>query len=376
MTLPLAPLLPEVQKLAQKLAADRKLYRRAAQEARTILKQSASRNDELRPKARELRTAIPSWEPLDYIGNPPLSPRSFTAIAADGSQIQPDRHGIALYYVINVGSIVLHHGSGQTPQVRTTPSLYYAEEDLYEDQKLVQGNLLDVRRDIAEMKELADRIEETCKRNLTPSNRILALADGTLLLWVLEEARDKHIDKIQRYLHQMDRIKRAGTALAGFTSRPRYTEVVDLLRLASAGEETLRGDRSHRRWGRLTDAALFAFLRPGQRSALFESPSPINDSYGPHRIFYFYLHTGSEIARIEIPQWVAQDEELLNFTHSAILKQCEPTLGYPYVLVRAHELAVIKPSERANLEAMIERALISQGIIPRPSEKERWKRTI
>ncbi|HDN80060.1 MAG TPA: DNA double-strand break repair nuclease NurA [Chloroflexi bacterium] len=372
MSLPLAPLIPEIEELSREVAESRQLYQQAAREAREVLHQFAAKGESLRLKIKGLQAAIPAWEPLDYVGLPPSPPDTFTVIAADGSQIQPDRHGIALYYVINVGSIVFRHGSGQTPQTRSIPTLYYRDEDLYEGQRLVQGNLLDVRRDIAEMRELAEQVQ-----NCKDDSPLLALADGTLILWVLEEEREKHLDKVRVYLKEMERIRKAGAALAGFTSRPRYTEVVDLLRVASLGVEAFQEGTARKQWGRLTDAAIFRLLlKPGQRSALFESPSPVNDHYGPHRIFYFYLNTGGEIARIEVPRWVAENRELLDFAHGAILKQGELTGGYPYVLTRAHELAVIKAQEKANLEAMIERALISRGILPRLSEKERWKRTV
>jgi len=102
----------------------------------------------------------------------------------------------------------------------------------------------------------------------------------------------------------------------------------------------------------------------------------LNDYYGESRIFFFYLNVGGEIARIEIPGWIAQSPDLVNLVHAAILKQSENTQGYPYVLERAHELAVIKASERRSLEEMIERAMFRRGLSPIVSPKERWKRLI
>jgi len=360
----------EVEKMGEELAQTLRLHNRMATEVRHLLEEFSSRGEELQPVARQCGAAIPAWEPLDYRAPLPPVPDSFTVIAADGSQIQPDRHGIALYYVINVGSIMFRHGSGQTPEVHSTSRIFYKDEDLYEGRRLVQGNLLDVRRDTAELRELADRVEEVADED----QPVVALADGTLLLWVLEEDRKRHLDKVQLYLKEMERIKATGTALAGFISRPRYTEVVDLLWLASLGKDASPAKLDEKPWGRFTDAALFAFLQEGERSALFESPSPLNDLYGPHRVYFFYLKTGNEVARVEVPEWVARDEKALDLVHSAIIKQGEITGGYPYVLTRAHELAVIGRQERENLEQMIERALIRRGIMPRTSEKERWKR--
>lgn len=59
------------------------------------------------------RGAIPIGEPLDAAIDPPPHPSHLTIVAGDGSQIYPDTHGIALYYLINIGTIVFRHGSGQ-----------------------------------------------------------------------------------------------------------------------------------------------------------------------------------------------------------------------------------------------------------------------
>lgn len=369
-------LIPQIDKMAEELAEEVVRRRGSADKARELLKRYSLLASDLRAKARVVGAAIPSDEPIDHQEAPKSVPSSFFAIAADGSQIQPDRHGIALYYLINVGSIILRENSGETPLPRSVPFLYYRDEDLYEGNRLVQGNLLDVRRGLAEIKELSERVKEAADRARKDKIPILALMDGTLLLWILEEEKTLHLDKIRAYTREMEEIRNAGALLAGFISRPRYCEVVDLLRLAHFGEEIFNEPPLRRPWGSLTDASLFSFLPPGWRSALFESPSILNDYYGENRIFFFYLNIGGEIARVEVPGWIAEHKDLLALVHGTILKQSENTNGYPYVLERAHELAVIKAQERKSLEEMIERAMVRKGLIPRVSPKERWKRLI
>jgi hypothetical protein len=141
--------------------------------ARRWLARYADQGARLRHPARAIRAAIPTGESLDAVHPLPATPERFTVAAADGSQIQPNPHGVALYYLINVGSLVYRHGS--------EPSLGYAEADLYENGHLVNGNLLDVRRDLAEIACLAD----LCA--VEPPGPTVALVDGTLVLWVLEE---------------------------------------------------------------------------------------------------------------------------------------------------------------------------------------------
>ena len=47
----------------------------------------------------------------------PDRPKELTVIAADGSQIFPDRHEIANCFLINIGYVVIHYGSGGAARV-------------------------------------------------------------------------------------------------------------------------------------------------------------------------------------------------------------------------------------------------------------------
>ena len=84
----------------------------------------------------------------------------------------------------------------------------------------------------------------------------------------------------------------------------------------------------------------------GERTPLFKSSSKILDSYGPHYIYFFYLHVGAEIARVELPEWVAEDRELLDLVHACVFDQAEKGQGYPVTLSEAHERAVVRGADR------------------------------
>jgi hypothetical protein len=67
--------------------------------------------------------------------------------------------------------------------------------------------------------------------------------------------------------------------------------------------------------------------------------------------------------RVEIPKWVADDEDKLDLLHTALLQQCR-IMGakpYPYILHRAHEIAVVKFEEKEQVEAMLELELRKSG---------------
>jgi NurA-like 5'-3' nuclease len=126
----------------------------------------------------------------------------------------------------------------------------------------------------------------------------------------------------------------------------------------------------------VNDRELFsAMLAPGERSALFISPSTIQKRYRKNLVHFFYLKLDEEIARIEIPQWVAQDEIRLNLAHTLILDQSRRGQGYPVALGEAHEKAVITGADRENFWQMVESALIAEHLPTAGSAKSQSKKT-
>ena len=106
--------------------------------------------------------------------------------------------------------------------------------------------------------------------------------------------------------------------------------------------------------------------------------SPQNRDYkknigDPYEIAFFYLNAGSlassHIVRIEIPMWVAQNPAAVDQVHSLLLHQCSIAARYPYVLTRAHELAVITGLEKRQLDDMINTELFKNLQSPEKSPK-------
>ena len=376
MTLELSRLTGQVQAMGEEVAACQRQHADLVALARRWLVQYADQGERLRHPARAIRAAIPTDEPLDDDYPLPTTPDRFTVVAADGSQIRPDRHGAALYYLINVGSLVYRHGSGEAPEARSEPTLSYTEADVYENGLLVDGNLLDVRRDLAEITQLAD----LC--TVEPPGSTVALVDGTLILWVLEDRSEEwRRAKVMTYHDQLDRIRESGAAVAAFISRPRRTEVARLLYLASLEGDANRASREPNPLEHLPDRAVFELLSPGARSALFVSPSSINyEYYHPtgHGVHFCYLNLAEEghnpvIARVELPAWVAGDPDRLALVHGAIVAQARITGDYPYTLARADELAFVSGPEREAFEDMVVTALLRAGVRTALSPKRYYK---
>ncbi len=392
MTLELSKVGKQVGTLGRELAAGAERREAALPALRALREHFADDLDRLReladsPPGREARCARPTDEPLDARIPAPEPPARATILAADGSQIPPDPHGLVQYYLVNVGSLVYRHGNGQAPEAASEPLVAAAVDA---EGRWVSGDQLTARRDVAEIQKLADLAEGAADGR----GPLLALLDSTIGLraWsaAIPQAEQAALQK--RYLAQVDRLWAAGAALAGFLSRSRQAGVVSLLDLAQqeAAGETRAGPSPSTLWPvsdratsepflGITDQALWGDLLPGERSALF-----CQDGDPP--VYFFYLNpeppdagqapgVEAEPARVEVPEWVAARPAALARVHALVYDQCRVNDGYPYALTRADELAIIFNDEREALEAMLLQAMSRQGLpLPRPSPKARQKR--
>lgn len=385
MSLRLPELVPQVELLANDaIQQAQEAAKRLPQAERALSKASHMDHESLLAKIRKAGErwpgAIPTEEPLDSIIPAPNLPQPLTILAADGSQVYPDRHGAALYFLINIGSIRIFIGSGEPPQTSSTPRIFYERADLYSDDGgLISNTVVNGMRDGAEMGELA------CLAAASKGEPTLALLDNGLLLWLALQAREttsKQIDKIlQQYLGHLNTIRSTGAAIAGYVDRPRNANLLALLHLAGLPEDEINESTLRLNpYQALTDRALYSrILPPGHRSARLTNASPVNRrdfASAGHEVQFFYLNPGEDfgVARIEVPVWITERPDLMSIVHAGILEQCRTTGGFPYVLVRAHELAVVTHPERQALDQILSQELLRRGLSPRISQKSRTKR--
>jgi len=379
MTLELAKIGHQIVEMSKTLAARASVQQRTLPDARALLQRFSEEQARLRQVAqnkdgRLLGCASPGDERLDVALPAPAMPDRIDIFAADGSQIYPDRHGLAFYFLVNVGGFVFRHGSGEAPEATTWPRLFYAEQDIYPEGEPASADLVDALRGVAELRALADM---ALAAPGTGAARV-ALSDGPLLIWLGRTAipRKAQGELLDQYLGHLGRLRQEGTPVGGFVSRPHGAEVIALLYLGQPGARAAKGLHETRFRG-LTDRALFGFLKPGERSALFLRGSETNDEFGRegHAIWFFFLNTGSDVARVEVPEWVTLRSEWIDLVHAVAHDQCRLNKGYPYVLTRADELAVVQSSEREILERMLVREMIRQGLeLPDLSRKAAQKR--
>jgi len=324
-------------------------------------------------------------------------PEEFTVIATDGSHIDVDRHRSTRCYLINIGTATLRYGEYPNATLDSFPCLYSGDEDLVIKpvgvkgrEQPIEGALLGIKRSVDECHQLAQLAAE-----LPPGSSSLALLDGSLILWglVSKDYPEFVVDTLLgngflRHLEDMRSLNKDKTlALASYISFPRSTDVVNTLRVAICPYDAPDCDRycSNVPSGkRECDAVagirdrdlFFNLLGDDERSALFVSQSSIVEKYyGNHRIYFFYLRVEDEIARIEIPQWVAMNEKLLGLVHSLVLDQCRRGQGYPVALSEAHEQAVLTAADRESFQHLVELSLADENLPTTSSAKSLSKKT-
>jgi hypothetical protein len=118
-------------------------------------------------------------------------------------------------------------------------------------------------------------------------------------------------------------------------------------------------------------------LNLNERSAAFLSGASVSKLLPrEHRVGFTYLDVGEEIARLEFPRWVLNQEGQLQTALGMILSQCKKGMGYPVSLAESHHLAVIKGNDRDQFFELITRRLLTLGVgqiktSPKQSKK-RW----
>jgi hypothetical protein len=307
-----------------------------------------------------LRCALPLKEPLDFharAGN--VSIDQVTLIAADGSQIVPDRHAPVLFGLINVGAIILEGGTGTAPQVVTDSQLSFDDEVFNWTDGLVA-----LQRDLAERKKLLALSKEY-------SPPLVTLTDGPLQLWESRESNEVmgYEKALHEYLVVLSQLQERGAITAGYVDKPSSNLLVRLLEVADTPEKELSDLHDRHPLLGVTDLWLFdQLLQPGERSAVFALQARSKAVYeGSLALHFFYLNAGRaghpKAVRVEIPAWVSREATKIDLLQAALLEQCA-IMGaspYPYILHRAHETAVVTIQEKQQIEQLLEIELRKSG---------------
>lgn len=378
-----------MQGMSQHLNVEATAARQRLEIAQKLLETAAAGQEKLVElqeswRDRTLFNSATPIEPLDDRTYIPAPPAAHTVFATDGSQISPNHHEIAYCYLLNIGTVMLHYGQSRHPVLDSIPEVFYKPEDLYMSRQwgIRTEEWMGYRRAVSEAITLAEMGENWAKFN---NNQLpaptLAMVDGSLIYWFLEplpsEARDLILQPI---LEAWDRLRLARIPLLGYLSASRSSESLSFLRFQACTHEVpdcitncpnvgfaataSYADKAPCQvFEPLRDAILWAtILSPGQRSPLWKSQARILDLYGLNSVYFCYVHVGTEIARIEFPEWVVEDSAQLDLALGMMLAQVHKGGGYPVTLAEAHNQAVVKGGDRSRFFALLEQQMIKAGL--------------
>lgn len=411
MALDIVHVAEQLPALVERLRSERTRGGDRLRAARALIGEVAAGAADWRARVEAAQTRWPLALPLNEdvaAGYPPVAaPDAYAALAVDGSHIDVDRHAATPCYVLNLGWSRISYGCETAPELSSraelqpsTGALVERDEEDASKEDVIRGEVLSLLRGV---RELAMLTEQALR--LPPELPRVALLDGNLGLWNVTQApisrrlRDRLIRGEGGLLASLDTLRRlAGEgplAFGAYTSAAGTADVVHALRVAACPLEEVvctrcpglaLPERPCDEVGLTTDADLFRhLLAPGERSALFEARSRaflrVSESKEPpwyeaagHAVGFFYLRLEHEIARVELPLWVAQHPGRIELLHAALVDQCAKGPGYPVVLQEAHEQAVITTVDRQSFAALLERELDTAGVTGGGSAKSRSKR--
>ena len=256
--------------------------------------------------------------------------------------------------------------SGESPEIHTNSELLYGDE-LETKYGMMTDGMVALKRDLAERSKL-DELSKGIK------GPVVTFTDGPIELWGASDDAAAYHESLKSYLSALSRLQSRDVITAGYVDKPAADLVVRLLELVKAQREKeppsnfrdyhpLRGVSDRWMYGEKSNP----LLGPGERSAVFAIQSKSEKDYkGVLGLHFFYLNVGTQghpwPVRVEIPKWVADDKDKLDLLHAVLVDQCR-VMGskpYPYLLHRAHEIAVVKHEERYQVEQMLTQELRRQ----------------
>jgi len=201
---------------------------------------------------------------------------------------------------------------------------------------------------------------------------VITLTDGPLELFREPKETADFEKSLDQYLDVLTQLAHSGAATAGFVDKPRSDLVVRLLEVAALKDERLGQAGKERPFLGLDDKTLFKDIlsTPGERSALYAIQSVSAQKFtGELALHFFFLNVGRPahpwLVRVEIPAWVARNVDALRNLHAVLVAQSEimgTAQPYPYLLHRAHEVAVVTLDDQEQLERMIDIEMRNQGV--------------
>jgi hypothetical protein len=292
--------------------------------------------------------------------------KPYRVIGIDGSQIYPDRHFNAQCALINIGAVTLTYDHRSAVSVASVPTIL---SPLDQEIPLTADAVNAMRQEY----ELAYAVSYCQPDDDLPT---IFLFDGSLIFWHLQ-AYEPELRALflARYHDLLLRLYAQKKIVAWYISFPKSKELVMLARYVACDYQDHRCDAAQK-IDRIVDTDLVnLYLKSGERTIIFEHQSLTAQTYyEPMRPCFYYLQTDEEIARIELPKWLAQDASAVELISACIYDQVNKGYGYPVSLAEAHEQAVVKTPDRELFYHLLTKYGMSAGTHFSISQKSAKKR--
>jgi len=309
--------------------------------------------------------AIPTWESVDLAQ--PAAAQPAPAVGIDGSQVYPDQRAAVKWAYIQA----VAYRTGCAPmfacQFVDIGEQIASGDGMWADELMENDELMgptNAWRTLLEMRLGRDAAVQN------PGS--LVLFDNGLLPW-LSVSGATASRQLKEYVDNLAGIRPG--LVAGYISGPQSRLLARLIHLAEA--ETFEEGMTECS-GVLDQTIMRQALQPGERSALFRHGSPRDQAFQDVRagVYLFFLRVNDrEIARVEIPAWIAEDPRFVDSVHATVLADARAT-GYPYVLAQAHNQVVITGDVAVPLREVAETVYLQEtGRRPRMSAKAEFKRS-
>jgi hypothetical protein len=369
-------------KFGQEAPAQAKLREENLEKALSLLDQYSQESEKLLDRIQlalfanpELRCALPTTENLNTPISVNFTDEPLILLAADGSQIIPDQHLAVQFGVINVGLMRMQPGTTPTESIES--DLLFAQDIFSEQGFLIGEELIALRRDHKERSHLLQAA-------LEEQQTVLTLTDGPLELFREGRETAEYKNLLGDYLNILTEMAQHAVLTAGYVDKPRSDLLIRTLELTLLPEDQLSEAGRIRQLPGITDADLYGrVLQPQQRSTLLKLNSSSSKRFsGALAIHFFYLNIGRpgrpQIARVEIPAWVLKHPANIDRIHQQLLDQCQIMGGkaYPYILHRAHEVAMVSYQERQHLLGLLQQTLLSQGLDPGDKSSKQYHKDL
>lgn len=273
-----------------------------------------------------------SWTDQLNIFFKPKPIQEYNILAADGSQIYPDRHEGVDAFLINIGLTDFNYNNNSKALFFNFPYLFKDIKELPNYQKLMnksQSEIVDNYRSYLELKQVTEYA--------IINKADLLLLDGNYPIFDdYKSVEDQPVLVFLNLLHEHQ------IPIIFYTSFPNS---FDLIKIIQEYDKNLNLDN-------LLDRNLLEQVLPAEHyTTIFRYfKKQINPEYINLSMRFIYLNTGQEIIRLEFPMWLEPNiHKYINY----IADQIKKGFGYPVCLAEAHLQAVINSQERSHFYDLI-----------------------